>query len=342
MLLNSNIIPPQLHFFFKINPLKLFIIPFLPEKDLCGNTIEYITFRVFSISNFKSMSKIILITGTSSGVGLHTAALLASKGNIVYATMRNLAKRNLLDQMTKFYSHNVRVHYLDVQKEDSVKECVDMILDNEQRIDVLINNAGAGFIRSLEQATMEEIQTVMNTNFYGPIRCIKAVLPAMREQSSGHIINISSVGGLVGQPLNEIYCAAKFALEGLTESIATYLTPYFGIKTSIIEPAGITTEFGNNIINYFNNTGGVREDAYMPLVNDYMAYRKTFTDELKAKIFQSPLQVALVIDKCISDPDPKLRYLTSAYAAEFTYLKSGLDPDGSQLQEAIRKRILNK
>jgi NAD(P)-dependent dehydrogenase (short-subunit alcohol dehydrogenase family) len=288
------------------------------------------------------MPKTILITGTSSGVGLHTAALLASKGHIVYATMRDLSKRNLLDELTRFYSNNIRIHYLDVQKEDSIKACVKTILDNEQRLDVLINNAGAGFIRSLEQATMEEIQQVMDVNFYGPIRCIKAVLPAMREQNSGHIINISSVGGLVGQPVNEIYCAAKFALEGLTESIATYLTPYFGIKTSIIEPAGITTEFGNNLMNYFNNTGGVREDDYMPLFNDYMDYRKTFTDELKAKIFQSPLQVALVIDKCISDPDPKLRYLTSAYAADFTHLKSGLDPDGTKLQEAIRKRILNK
>ncbi len=288
------------------------------------------------------MSKIILITGTSTGVGLHTASMLAARGNTVYATMRDVSKQDHLVQLTKNYPAYIHILPLDVQKEETIKECIKTIIDKEKRIDVLINNAGAGFIRTLEQATMEEIHNVMDVNFYGPIRCIKAVLPAMRQQNKGHIINVSSVGGLVGQPINEIYCAAKFALEGLTESIATYLEPYFGIKTSIIEPAGITTEFGNNLMNYFNNTGGIRKDEYSPLLNDYMAYRQTFTDELKAKIFQTAEQVAQVIVDCISDPAPKLRYLTSPYAAEFTYLKSGLDADGSNLQSIIKKRILNK
>ncbi len=288
------------------------------------------------------MSKIILITGTSTGVGLRTTSLLAARGNMVYATMRDTTKRNLLEELTKNYPSNVHILPLDVQKQETIDECIKAITDKEKRIDVLINNAGAGFIRTLEQATMEEIHNVMDVNFYGVIRCIKAVLPVMRKQKNGHIINVSSVGGLVGQPINEIYCAAKFALEGLTESIATYLAPYFGIKTTIIEPAGITTEFGNTLMNYFNNTGGVRQDDYLPLMNDYMAYRQTFTEELKAKIFQTPEQVAQVIADCISDPEPKLRYLTSPYAAEFTYLKSGLDADGNKLQDIIRKRILNK
>lgn len=288
------------------------------------------------------MQKIILITGTSTGVGLHTAALLAAQGNKVYATMRDTSKKNALEELTKNNSGNIRIVALDVQKEKTIHNCIETILKTEGRIDVLINNAGAGFIRSAEQATMQEIEHIMDINFYGIIRCIKAVLPYMRKQKSGHIINVSSVGGLVGQPLNEIYCAAKFAVEGLTESMATYLTPYFNIKTSIIEPAGIITEFGNNIMNYVNKTGGILQDDYLPLVKDYMAYRQTFTDELKAKVFQTPEQVAEVIAGCIADPKPKLRYLTSAYAAEFTYLKSGLDPDGNKLQGIIRKRILDK
>ena len=189
---------------------------------------------------------------------------------------------------------------------------------------------------------MEEIHQVMDVNFYGPVRCIKAVLPVMREQRSGHIINISSVGGLVGQPMNEIYCAAKFALEGLTESIATYLEPYFGIKISLMEPAGIITEFGNNVMNYLNKTGGVKKDAYAPLVEDYMAYRQSWTEEVKRKIFQTPEQVAALISEQIANPHPKLRYLTSAWAKEFTYLKTGLDEEGEKLQATIRKRILNK
>lgn len=288
------------------------------------------------------MPKIVLITGTSTGIGLHTASLLAANGYTVYATMRDISKKNELEHLTKDVSGNINIMALDVKLEETIQDCVQTILEKEGRIDVLINNAGSGFIRSVEQATMEEIENVMNVNFYGPIRCIKAILPGMREQQSGHIVNVSSVGGLVGQPLNEIYCAAKFALEGLTESIATYLTPYFNIKTSIIEPAGVVTEFGNTIMNYINSHGGILQDAYTPVVNDYMAYRQTFTNDLKAKIFQKPQQVAGVIRDCIEDAEPKLRYLTSAYAAEFTYLKSGLDPDGNKLQATIRKKILNK
>ena len=288
------------------------------------------------------MAKIILITGTSTGIGLHTAALLAASGYTVYATMRNTSKKDELEHLTKDFPGNIHIMALDVNIEKTITDCIQAILKKEGRIDVLVNNAGAGFIRSVEQATMEEIENVMNVNFSGPIRCIRAVLPAMREQHSGHIINVSSVGGLVGQPLNEIYCAAKFALEGLTESIATYLSPYFNIKTSIIEPAGVVTEFGNNIMNYVNSHGGILQDAYLPVVNDYMAYRQTFTDELKAKIFQTPQQVANVIKDCVEDAEPKLRYLTSSYAAEFTYLKSGLDPNGNKLQATIRKKILDK
>ena len=95
-------------------------------------------------------------------------------------------------------------------------------------------------------------------------------------------------------------------------------------------------------MNYVNSHGGILQDAYIPVVNDYMAYRQTFTDELKAKIFQTPQRVANVIKDCVEDAEPKLRYLTSSYAAEFTYLKSGLDPNGNKLQATIRKKILDK
>ena len=166
--------------------------------------------------------------------------------------MRDCGKKTTLEELTKNNPDNIRILPLDVQKEETIDECIETILKDEGRIDVLINNAGAGFIRSAEQASMKAIAPLLNLTFSGTIRCIKAVLPFMRKQKKGHIINISSVGGLVGQPMNEIYCAAKFAVEGLTESMATYLTPYFNIKTSIIEPGGIITEFGNNIMNYMS------------------------------------------------------------------------------------------
>lgn len=287
-------------------------------------------------------AKVVLITGASTGIGFETALLLASGGHRVYAGMRNPEKGSSLTAEAKKRNTSLNILKLDVQDEAGIAECINEILKKEQAIDVLINNAGAGFIRTMEQASMDEIQQVMDVNFYGVIRCCKAVLPQMRKQKSGHIINISSVGGLVGQPVNEIYCAAKFALEGLTESIATYMKPYFGINVSLIEPAGVVTEFGNSLTRYFENTGGIRDDAYKPLVSDYMNYRATFTDEVKEKAFQKPAQIAAVILRCINDPEPKLRYLTSEGAAAFTKLKSGLDPDGEGIKAQVRKGILNK
>lgn len=288
------------------------------------------------------MTKIILITGTSTGVGLHTAVLLASQGHKVYATMRDLSKKEALEKEAQFKNTSVEILQLNVQNAAEIEECVKIIIDKEHCIDVLINNAGAGFIGSLEQTSMEEIHNTMDVNFYGPIRCIKAILPFMREQNSGHIINISSVGGLVGQPLNEIYCAAKFALEGLSEGIAIYLEPYFGIKVSLIEPGGIITEFANNVFNYIQKSGGVKKGPYKLLVEDYMNYRATFTDEMKAKAFQTAPQVAQVIADCIADEKPSLRYLSSENAKKFTWLKSGLDASGNMLQAELRKNILNK
>ena len=287
-------------------------------------------------------AKVILITGASTGIGFETALLLAKEGHKVYATMRDTSKRNALEQEAAKRNVSLQILSLDVQSETSISKCIREIISRDKTIDILINNAGAGFIRTMEQANMEEIQQVMDVNFYGVIRCTKAVLPYMRKQQSGHIINISSVGGLVGQPVNEIYCAAKFALEGLTESIASYMKPYFGINVSLIEPGGVITEFGNSLTRYFEETGGIKDDDYKPLIETYMDYRATFTDEVKERAFQKPAQIAEVILKCIHDPEPKLRYLTSEGVVNFTRLKSGLDPDGEGIKAQVRKGILNK
>lgn len=285
----------------------------------------------------------VLITGTSSGIGLHTAILLAKNNFKVYATMRDTSKKELLQREAEAEGVNLQIMRLDVQVESSIKKCVDEIIEKEKSLDILINNAGSGFLRTMEQASMKEIANVMDVNFYGPIRCIRAVLPQMRKQENGRIINISSVGGLVGQPINEIYCAAKFALEGFTESIATYMQPYFGIKVSLIEPAGVVTEFGNNIMKHLESTGGLKNDAYTPLMDDYMEYRKSFSDpDLRAKVFQTPVQVGEIILKCIREDNPALRYLTSEWTREFTALKTAADPDGTKLQMEVRKRILKR
>lgn len=289
-----------------------------------------------------NMEKVILITGTSSGIGLETAIMLAEQGHKVYATMRDLNKRSALENEAEKRNAKLHVRQLDVQNEKSIQACVAEIIAQEHKIDVLINNAGAGFIKPMEQASMDEIQQVMDVNFYGVIRCCKAVMPYMRQQKSGHIINVSSVGGLVGSPVNEIYCAAKFALEGLSESLATYLEPYFGIHISLIEPGGTISEFGNSLTKYFESSGGILNDDYKPLMETYMGYRATFTDEFKEKAFQKPADIAKVIIKCMNDPHPKVRYLTSEGTLAFTKLKTSLDPDGELLKAQVRKGILNK
>ena len=176
------------------------------------------------------MSKTVLITGTSTGLGASTAVQAAAAGHRVYATMRNTGKRDALDAAAQAAGVSVDVLQLDVQDSGSINAAVDAVLAKEEKIDVLINNAGAGFVRSTEQASEEEIAWVMDVNFMGVVRCTKAVIPHMRKQRSGHVISISSVGGLVGQPFNEIYCGAKFAVEGYMEAMASYITPNFGIR----------------------------------------------------------------------------------------------------------------
>ena len=281
-------------------------------------------------------NKIALITGCSSGVGLYTAVRLAKTDFKVYATMRHLEKADKLKQFANEQRVHLEIRRLDVQNDESVSDCVKSILAEEERIDVLVNNAGFGYIRTLEQASMREIENVMDVNYYGAIRCIKAVLPSMRARKLGHIISVTSVGGLIGQPMNEIYCASKFALEGLIESMATYLEPFFNIKMSIIEPGAIQTEFVNRVLSDFQKTGGVLNDDYAPVLNKYMeTAKKSFS------VGQSPDEVARVILDCILSDKPYLRYQTSDKAREFTAAKLGTDPTGDIQQKKIRKMQLD-
>ena len=183
---------------------------------------------------------------------------------------------------------------MDVTKLDSIKSAVEFIIQEEGRIDILINNAGAGFNKTTEQATDEEINWQLNLNLMGVIRMTKAVLPIMRSQREGRVINISSVGGLVGQPFNEIYCAAKFGVEGYTESLASYIQPEFNIKFTIIEPGGIQSEFMPNIMNHLTQTGGIQEDEYTHLYNSYVSDIK---ENYGHDVSQSTHEVAQVILK---------------------------------------------
>lgn len=283
------------------------------------------------------MNKVIVVTGASSGLGLSLSVKLAMEGNRVYATMRDLAKRDALMNAADEKGVQVVTKELDVGNTSSVNDCIAAIIAEEGRIDCLVNNAGMGFIKSTEQASEEEIQQILNTNFMGVVRCIKAVLPSMREARSGHIINISSVGGLVGQPFNEIYCASKFALEGYTESMAAYIQPTFNIKFSLIEPGGIASEFVNNIYARHSLDKCEIEDEYGPILTQYLTSARSRASSSKGtSVYQSSDEVADCVMDVINSKNPPLRIRSSDWANAFCQLKTQADPDGSLLMSELR------
>lgn len=285
------------------------------------------------------MSKITLITGTSTGLGISIAVQAAEAGHKVYATMRNVSKRGALDEAATKAGVMLEVLPLDVQKTETINAAVETIIKKEGRIDVLINNAGAGYVRSTEQASEEDIEWVMDVNFLGVARCTKAVMPYMRKQRSGHVLTVSSVGGLVGQPFNEIYCAAKFAVEGFTESLATYVTPNFGIHFTAVEPGGITSEFAANVLKHVGETGGMLEDEYLPILQKYIGGSEN--RQGGSDIYQSADEVAAVIMECVAADQPPIRCRTSKWAEEFTSLKTGLDPDGTKQRDRVFAQFLS-
>lgn len=184
-----------------------------------------------------STGKVVLVTGASSGIGRAAAELLAERGFRVFGTSRRPAARET--------SSRVQMLPLDVRSEESARACVDTVLQEAGRIDVLVNNAGHSLAGALEETTMEQAKDLFETNFFGAVRMVQAVLPAMRRQRSGQIINVSSLAGLVPAPFMGIYNASKFALEGYSESLRHELQP-LNIRVSLVEPGFIKTDLARN------------------------------------------------------------------------------------------------
>ena len=190
--------------------------------------------------------QIALISGCSSGIGFATAVEMARNGFFVYATMRDLEKSENLKNIVNAESLSVSILQMDVGKQETIDAAIEKILQEKGRIDVLVNNAGFMTVGSLEDMSMEYFIDQMDTDFFGPIRLLKKVIPVMREQESGHIFNIGSIAGKVGFALSSAYVSSKFALEGLTEVLRGELSPY-NIKATIIEPGVVKTNFIENM-----------------------------------------------------------------------------------------------
>jgi short-subunit dehydrogenase len=286
------------------------------------------------------MKKNVVITGSSTGVGFESSILFAQNGYKVFATMRDISKNNALKKRIAEAHLDIDILPLDVTNETSINTCINEIIHKEGKIDILINNAGGGFAKTTEQATEEEMKWVTDLNYYGVVRCTKAVLPFMRKQHSGRIINITSVGGLVGQPFNEFYCAAKFAVEGYTEALASYVEDSFGIKFSVIEPGGIATEFTKSTMNKTVVDGQMAHPEYMHIFQKYMAGIQKRASEGAERSYQTGAEVAAVIVKVAQMENPPLRIRTSDWAENFCNIKTLADPDGTILLKVVKERFL--
>ena len=190
--------------------------------------------------------KSVIITGTSTGIGLETALAFARAGYKVFATMRNPDKATDFKQKIKDESLNISIYSMDVDSDESVKQCMDAILQENGSIDVLVNNAGIECHGSIEEIPMADFKAVMETNYFGVLRCTKALLQKMRENKSGCIINITSIAGKIANTPLGAYAASKHALEAVTESLAQEVKPY-NIRVTIVEPGIINTQMANNI-----------------------------------------------------------------------------------------------
>ena len=256
------------------------------------------------------MAQTILITGASSGIGKVTAKLFHDKGWNVIATMRSPEKE---DELTKL--DNTLVTRLDVTDEASIAAAVAAGVDAFGQIDVLLNNAGYGAYGPLEAFPMDNIRRQFETNVIGLLATTKAVLPHMRGNGAGTIVNISSIGGQMTFPLGALYHGTKFAVEGISESMHFELAAA-GIKTKVVEPGMIATDFSGRSFD-FTNDESLTE--YQPVVQ---ALFGSWGQNVQAS---EPIVVAEVIWEAVTDGTDTLRYRAGADAVELLNNRKALD-----------------
>jgi NAD(P)-dependent dehydrogenase (short-subunit alcohol dehydrogenase family) len=257
--------------------------------------------------------EVAIVTGSSSGIGQEIALTLARNGFLTYATMRNPMKGEYLKSLADKEKLSLKIAQLDITKETSVKDAIESITAEATRIDILVNNAGYGLVGAFEDLQMEEIKAQFETNLFGLIRTTQAVLPIMRKQNSGIIVNISSGAGRFGFPGGSAYVSTKFAVEGLSESMSYELEP-FGIKVILIEPGFVKTNFQQAMIRL--------QDPNSPY-SQLMQKRAA----VSSQSFQSgsaPELVAKVVLTAINTLNPNLRYLVGKDVEEWIKSKDSM------------------
>src|SRR5690242_19113474 len=211
-----------------------------------------------------------LVTGTSSGMGLDTAVELARRGLTVIATMRDTSRATALTDAAAEAGIEVDVRALDVTDHPAARACVDGVLADHGRLDVLVNNAGRGAVATAEQLSLDEIRDQLEVNYLGPVALTKLVLPQMRAAGSGTVLTVTSVGGAVGQPFADAYCGAKFAVEGFMQSLAVVMLAH-GVHVSVIEPAAVASDFVGNVARPESPATTDGSDPYAAQLDAYLA-----------------------------------------------------------------------
>jgi NAD(P)-dependent dehydrogenase (short-subunit alcohol dehydrogenase family) len=254
------------------------------------------------------MSKVVLITGGSSGIGKSIGEYLHQKGFVVYGTSRN---------PEKVQSSVFPLVALDVRNTNSIQSAVAQIIAASGRLDVVINNAGVGITGPLEEIPTEEIKNNFETNFFGPIEVMKAVLPQMREQKSGLIINITSIAGYMGLPYRSVYSASKGALELITEALRMEVKS-FGIEITNVAPG----DFATNIAAGRYHAPMVKGSAYEKVYGDILA---TMNEHVDAGV--NPNEMDEAVYKIILKEKPKVHYKVGAFMQKFSIVLKRALPD---------------
>jgi NAD(P)-dependent dehydrogenase (short-subunit alcohol dehydrogenase family) len=248
-------------------------------------------------TNPRTAPKVVLITGASSGIGQACAVHLAKSGWRVFGTSRSIAS-------APSTSATFEMVAMDVENDESVQKCVDGVLAKTGRLDAVVNNAGISIMGSVEDTSIEEAKAQLETNFFGVLRVCRATLPILRRQGGGHIVNISSLAGIIGLPFSGLYSASKFALEGVSESLRMECRP-FGVRVVLVEPGDFRT---NITVRRRTVQAAETNDAYRAAFDH--CKKKQDQDEANAR---APEAVARLVDRILSDPNPRTRYAVGMF-----------------------------
>jgi NAD(P)-dependent dehydrogenase (short-subunit alcohol dehydrogenase family) len=251
----------------------------------------------------EEQQKVAIVTGSSSGIGYATSLLLARNGFHTYATMRNIGRSADVQEIAYKERLPLEVIQLDVNDDASIRDSIEKVESENERIDVLVNNAGYGLVGAFEDLSVEEIKSQFETIFFGVIRLTQQVLPIMRKQKSGTIVNISSGAGRIGFPGMSAYVSSKFALEGLSESMSYELEP-FGIKVVIIEPGVIRTNFKKNSVMSKKSLDNSSISPYSSIIQKIDSSISSMVEHATP-----PEEVAKTILHATISNNPELRYL---------------------------------